>query len=69
MEGEGVIVEDGVRVAVMVRVAVAVRLGFGVREAVGVDEGVLVGMAVGASPWTRNCPTTFQSSPTKTCTS
>lgn len=58
-----------VLVTVGVREGVAVRLGVGVREAVGVEEGVRVGIGVGASPSSRNCPTIFQSSPTKSCTS
>ena len=66
---DGVVVGDEVRVGAVVRVAVAVLLGVGVREGVGVDEGVRVGIGVGASPWTRNCPTIFQSSPTKIWTS
>ena len=61
--------EVNVRVTVGVREGVAVRLGVGVREAVGVEEGVRVGMAVGASPSRMNCPTCFQSNPTKIWTS
>ena len=63
MLGVNVLVTVGVRDGVGVLEAV------GVRDAVGVEEGVLVGIAVGASPSTWNCPTIFQSSPTKICTS
>src|ERR1043166_5806000 len=65
---DGVLVGEGVLVIVGVREGVAVLVDVGVREGVGVEEGVLVGTAVGASPSRVNCPTRFQSSPTKTCT-
>lgn len=64
-----VLVGVNVLVAVGVRVGVAVLEGVGVCDGVGVDEGVRVGIAVGASPWTRNWPTIFTSSPTKICIS
>jgi len=69
VEGDGVMVGVNVLVTVGVREGVAVLEGVGVREAVGVDEGVRVGIGVGASPSRRNCPTCFQSSPTKIWTS
>ena len=55
-------------VTVGVRIGVNVRVGVGVREAVRVNVVVAVGGAVGASPCNKNCPTTFQSSPTNTWT-
>lgn len=67
--GSGVNVGRGVLVAVGVRVTVAVLVGETVREGVGVREGVNVGIAVGASPSTMNCPICFHSNPTKICTS
>ncbi len=64
----GIFVEISVLVGSGVRDDVGVRVGVEVREAVGVREGVSVGLAVGASPFSTNCPTTFQSRPTKTWT-
>ena len=55
-------------VTVGVRDGVEVLVGVSVREGVGVVEDVAVGGAVGASPCRRNCPTTFQSNPTKIAT-
>lgn len=66
---DGVLVGEGVLVTVAVREGVAVLVEVGVRDGVAVEEAVAVGIAVGASPWTRNCPTTFKSSPTKIWTS
>ena len=67
-DGSGVSVGISVLVAVAVFVAVPVFVGLTVFEGVSVREGVKVGGAVGASPWRRNSPTTFHSSPTKTWT-
>ena len=67
--GSGVSVGICVLVAVGVCVTVPVLVGVSVFEGDGVIEGVIVGIAVGASPSTTNCPMTFHSSPTKICTS
>ena len=67
--GSGVSVGIGVLVAVGVHVAVRVSVGLTVCEGVRVNEGVVVGIAVGASPSTVNCPIRFHSSPTKIWTS
>ena len=61
--GIGVLVAVGVCVTVPVLVGVSVLVGVRVRE------GVIVGIAVGASPSTTNCPICFHSSPTKIWTS
>ena len=67
--GDGVIVGVGDLVTVAVRVGEGVAEAVAVREDVGVRLGVMVGRGVGASPSIVNWPTTFQSRPTKTCTS
>ncbi|SRR6266496_3508906 len=74
-KNQGVAVTPGVCVGVRVFVTVGVREGVAVlvdvrvRVGVGVFEDVAVGGAVGASPCKINCPTTFQSKPTKIATS
>jgi hypothetical protein len=67
--GSGVSVGIKVLVAVGVCVTVPVLVGVSVLVGVRVNEGVVVGIAVGASPSTMNCPICFHSNPTKTCTS
>ena len=69
VEGDGVIVAVGDLVAVGVRVGEGVAELVAVRDGVGVRLGVTVGRGVGASPSRVNCPTCFQSRPTKICTS
>ena len=69
VEGVGVLVGVGDLVTVAVRVGEGVADRVAVREGVGVRLGVMVGRGVGASPSTVNCLTSFQSSPTKICTS
>jgi len=69
LEGVGVLVGVGDLVTVGVRVGEGVAERVAVREAVGVRLGVMVGRGVGASPSIVNWRTSFQSSPTKICTS
>ena len=69
VEGVGVLVGVGDLVTVAVRVGEGVAEAVAVREGVGVRLGVTVGLGVGASPSRMNCLTSFQSSPTKICTS